>query len=109
MTFYLKYIRPIWDNPVTRAIAAAIATFGVLALYTLRQQAVGRAEAEQDRKVQDAKRLEEIRAASEDAVRDANTVRVNSGSYDDNRLPAQPAPAHHYRDTVADSDGNDGA
>lgn len=98
MPAVIKFISPIWNNPLTRGILVGLGAILAVLAYGAVRAHQGAKKAADEAKAAAAKRRAEIEEANREAIAKADNIRVGAGSYADDRVSDKPAADHHYRD-----------
>lgn len=98
MTAIIKFISPVWNNPLTRGILAGLGIVLAVLAYGAVRAHQGAQRAAEKAKAAAAIRRAEIEEANREAIKEADDIRSGAGSYNDDRVSDKPADDHHYRD-----------
>jgi hypothetical protein len=100
----IRFLSPLWNNPVTRAIVGVVAAVGTILLFGMIREREGRLKAEARRAAEDAKRKAELKEKSHAAGKRADDADLNRGRWESGRVldgpkdPRNPLADEDYRD-----------
>lgn len=95
---WLVLAKRFWDEKIVKYTVIAVSIIVAILIYGGKRERKGVKKEQAADAIRDQNKLDEIEENSDEVIRRADEVSVNSGAYDDDRLSDEPLPDHHYRD-----------
>ncbi len=91
----MTFFSIIWNNPITRALAAALAVAAIFVLTYMAGSSTGKRKEKANNKLKALEKRVAIEESQNDQVEQADSIR--------DRTDADDVPEHHFRDEDAGS------